>query len=373
MLTIIPLGSFAFELQDNRIIIQVRINGQGPFHMMLDTGATNILSNDVAQALGLSHEGRFPISGGGEDTVYASYCDVQKLEISSQTMLRSRFICMDLREMQKGIGWPHLDGLIGYEVFAQFLTEIDFDKMEVRLKPFSQRASPSAGHHVVPFTFDGTTPLIEGAVDGITEKFWLDTGDRASATLALPFIEQHQLITKYQPKFSTMTGYGLGGPLKTAMVFTNQFEFGDLVFLRTLIRLPTSKSQALNIPGIAGTIGMGLLRQFNMVFDYSRREMILSPSQVYGQDRSFDRAGMWIALGAAGAFEIRDVLEGGPAWTAGLRAQQIILAVDGVPTASMNVLKLREQLKDPVRAQVELKISDGKNINSVVVVLRDLI
>ena len=89
-----------FEFQDNRIIIQVMINGQGPFHMMFDTGATNILSNELAKALRLRQYDRFSVSGGGENALSASYCDVQSLEITDHVLEGSRFICMDIADMQ---------------------------------------------------------------------------------------------------------------------------------------------------------------------------------------------------------------------------------------------------------------------------------
>jgi hypothetical protein len=365
-------ASSAFELQDNRIIIQVVINGQGPFHMMFDTGATNILSNEVATALNLNQYDRFPINGGGENTIYASYCDVQSLEIADQVLPNSRFICMDVADMRNAIGFPRLDGLIGYEVFSQFLTEINFDKMQISLQSFSARKALSSLETRVPLSFQGTMPVIEAVLDGIPGKFWLDTGDRASATLSLPFIQNNSLREKYNPKFSTMTGYGLGGPMKTSMVFANALNMGGLAFSNTLIRLPDMKSKGLNDPASAGTIGMGLLRQFNLLFDYSRREMILSGNSSFAQDRTFDRSGMWVAPSSEG-FLIMDVLENGPAWNAGLRTGQQILSVNSKAATGMSVLRVREQLKDPKIKQIILTIQYGAHTETVSVFLRGLL
>jgi len=362
----------SFELQDNRIITQIYINDQGPYSVMFDTGATNILSQDLAAALNLNRYNRFPIAGGGENIVYATYCDVQKLEISGKTLQNNRFICMNLSDMQRAIGFPRLDGIIGYEVLAQFLTEINFDKMQITLRDFSERESLKVSGQRIPFTFHGTTPLMEASLDGVSGQFWLDTGDRASATLATPFIEKNALVEKYPPTFSTMTGYGLGGPLKTSMAFVSHFQLGGLSFTKTLIRLPTTKSPALSVPGIAGTLGMGLLRQFNIVLDYSRREMILSQNTAYTQDRSFDRSGMWISPSEMG-FQILDVLEGGPAWNAGLRAHQVILSVNGVDSTKLDILKLREELKDSRTTQVMALVRDGSRTTTVSISLKNLI
>ena len=45
-----------FELIDNRVFIKVRRNGHGPYHFILDTGATGTISDHVAQELGLKVE-----------------------------------------------------------------------------------------------------------------------------------------------------------------------------------------------------------------------------------------------------------------------------------------------------------------------------
>lgn len=372
LLNSVQAAPSSFELQDNRIIIQVLINGQGPFFMMFDTGATNILSNEVAESLKLSQYDRFPIYGGGENTLYASYCDVNSLEVSDQVLSRSRFICMDVADMQKAIGFPRLDGLIGFEVFNQFLTEINFDKMQIRLQSFSARKPLSHSDKSIPLSFQGPMPVVDAVLDGVPGKFWLDTGDRASATLSLPFIQNNYLRQKYGPEFSTMTGYGLGGPMKTSMVFASNLDLGGMAFTNTLIRLPDMKSRGLNDPASAGTIGMGLLRQFNLLFDYSRREMVLSKNFRFEQDRLFDRSGMWIAPAADG-FLILDVLENGPAWNAGLRVNHRILNVNGVSALEVDVLDLREQLKDPTRKQVIVQVTDGSKVSTVSILLRNLL
>lgn len=364
-----------FQFLDNRIIMPVYINNQGPFFVMVDTGATNILSNDVASRLNLNRYGQFPITGGGEHPVMASYCDVDTLSADSQVLSDSRMICMDLKDMQQAIGFPRLDGLIGYEVFQKFLTQINFDKMEIQLSDFSAGARLNKKNsHVIPLRFQGTTPIIDGALDGLQGSFWLDTGDRFSATLSLPFIRTNSLSNKYRLSSAMMTGYGIGGPLSTSVTFAGQLQLGnvDLILSNPLIRLPTMNSGALNDPTMAGTIGMGLLRQFNIVIDYSRSQMILTQNSAFQQDRAFDRSGMWLSQDSGG-YVVADVLQGGPAWNAGIRQGQIVLAVNGLATNQINLLTLREQLKDPGNTQVTLLIRDDAGTRSIAIILKDLV
>ncbi len=43
-----------FRLVDNRVFIDVELNGQGPFHFILDTGADRVLAASTARRLGLA-------------------------------------------------------------------------------------------------------------------------------------------------------------------------------------------------------------------------------------------------------------------------------------------------------------------------------
>jgi hypothetical protein len=56
-----------FELIDNRVFVEVRLNGQGPFHFILDTGTGGFsIVDDVAQKLGLQVKDAGEGGGVGE-------------------------------------------------------------------------------------------------------------------------------------------------------------------------------------------------------------------------------------------------------------------------------------------------------------------
>ena len=46
-----------FKVIDNRVFVDVRLNGKGPFHFILDTGAEADLSDRAARQLGLKVKG----------------------------------------------------------------------------------------------------------------------------------------------------------------------------------------------------------------------------------------------------------------------------------------------------------------------------
>jgi hypothetical protein len=65
-----PAGiTIPFRLIDNRIFIDVLLNGRGPYHCLLDTGAGAALHSGVAKDLGLQIRDSGETEGVGERSV----------------------------------------------------------------------------------------------------------------------------------------------------------------------------------------------------------------------------------------------------------------------------------------------------------------
>lgn len=60
-----------FELFDNRQMIKVKINVQGPFTFVLDTGGRNLITPEIAEILGLNLVDEFQTGDVGEKRVSA--------------------------------------------------------------------------------------------------------------------------------------------------------------------------------------------------------------------------------------------------------------------------------------------------------------
>src|SRR5580704_5147202 len=71
-----------FELIDNRVFVEVRLNGRGSFHFILDTGASGFsLIDTTVQRLGLRTESAGEDGGVGEKTVRVSRCHLAQLQL----------------------------------------------------------------------------------------------------------------------------------------------------------------------------------------------------------------------------------------------------------------------------------------------------
>src|SRR3954453_5709378 len=70
-----------FRMVDNRGFIAVRLNGEGPFHFILDTGAVGRIVRPAAQRVGLKVVNESLQSGVGENKVMTGETRGRELQI----------------------------------------------------------------------------------------------------------------------------------------------------------------------------------------------------------------------------------------------------------------------------------------------------
>jgi C-terminal processing protease CtpA/Prc len=130
---------------------------------------------------------------------------------------------------------------------------------------------------------------------------------------------------------------------------------------------------AFTDPYVAGNVGGGVLRRFDITFDYAGKRMWLEPNARDALRDGYDRSGMWVnQVGAA--FAVMDVLEGGPAHEAGLRAGDRIVAVDGKASSGMSLSGFRELLRSLAPGtRVRLGIDSAGKARQATLVLRELV
>ncbi len=360
-----------FELLNNHLYVEARLNGKGPLRMLFDTGGANILTPDAARRLGLQSEGNLQGRGVGEKTEDVALTHVQELALGNVVLRDQPFAVFPLTGLAAAEGMA-VDGLVGYEVLQRFIARIDYAGGKITF--FLPAAfQPPAGATAVPFTFDGETPQVEGEIDGIPGKLAIDTGSRTSLTLTRPFVEEHGLAAKYGAKLEAMTGWGVGGGVRSGLGRAGILKLGNVEVPGPVLDLAQSQKGSFNNRYLAGNVGGGVLRRFTVTFDYGKQRMYLEPNGSFARRDNYDRSGMWLNR-TGEAFEVMDVIAGGPAAAAGLAAGDTILAVDGRSTQELRLPDLRVRLKESEPGtRVRFTVKAGEKSREVSVILRDLV
>ncbi len=167
--------------QIGRIWAPVYIDGKGPFHLVLDTGASHsAVTASVAQALGLSLDGLNRVElHGVTGSVLVPAIHVDSLLVGDLLMKS-----VELPIVPDALGGA--DGVLGTEGLLDKRIDIDFRDDRISIKRSHSRWAP-AGYVTVPLDISGNRLLTTHAyVGSIQVTAVIDTGAESSvANLAL--------------------------------------------------------------------------------------------------------------------------------------------------------------------------------------------
>jgi predicted aspartyl protease len=362
-----------YQFIDNRVVIACRVDGRGPYSFVLDTGANaTVITPELARALGLRTKAAGQTTGAGNGSQAISSTSLATLAIGSFSFAALQATVLDLREIKDNIGFNHFDGVIGYPVLAKFETKIDADRHTVTFSRVPLAVPKTAKR--IAFTLDGGTLVhIPATIDGIAGSVVLDTGDRSSLTLFGPFAHRNHFYDKYPGLPHALTGFGIGGPI-----------YGDV------FRLPSFNVLGANLTGIvtrasrqtggvfasgpeAGSIGGGVLRRFDIVYDYPDRVLQVWPSAAARARDPYDRSGMWLSR-ENGSVVVRFVAAGGPAAASGVSAGSTVVSMNGRPIGTAGIPVARAFLATaPTGTRVRLALNDRGKAETRTLELRDLL
>jgi C-terminal processing protease CtpA/Prc len=119
---------------------------------------------------------------------------------------------------------------------------------------------------------------------------------------------------------------------------------------------------------VSANVGIGILQQFNLTFDYAEHYIVFQPNANYGKPDVFNRVGIDLSANGAG-WKVRTVYPNTAASRAGLRVGQVVVSING---------QNRDQLADgawyqletgPVGSHLTLVIQDVASTRAIDLIL----
>jgi predicted aspartyl protease len=270
-------ASVPFALFDNRMLIQTSIDGRGPFTMIVDTGSDSVVvTPEVAHQLELATRAAGSVTGAGSGSAAIGTTRLETIAIGTLQFNHVAAGVLDLAPIRRAIGFPRLDGIIGYDILRRFRVGVDIDEARLTLSDAPLPAPQNAT--TVGFTVAGNGVIqIPGAVDGVHGTFMVDTGDRFSLTLFRRFAQANDFY-RDAPVRDAITGIGVGGPIYSDVLRTTVSLFGSTI-PGVVTRASRDRGGAFALGTQDASVGMGLLKRFNVIYDYPDRQVIAWPSR----------------------------------------------------------------------------------------------
>lgn len=367
-------AAVAMRAHDTHVMIEVRINGKGPFLFYLDSGGHDIISPRLAQELGLVVKGAGRSGGAGEKTVPTGYAEVASIDAGGAVLRKQTVLVLETSPPE--VVGELIGGVLGVEFFERFVTSIDYQHDIVtfvapeRFSPAERRAAGTP----VSFKFYDHMPQVTGTFDALAARFNIDTGSGQFVTMTRPFAERTNLRSRYPGAATIVDGFGTGGATHSTIVRAKEVTLGRASVAHIPTSLSTASHGAFSDPAYDGNVGNGILSQFRVTFDYPNRTMFLAP--VAHPDLSlfgFNRTGVTIVLDHVD-LKVVDVAAGTAGAEAGVMPGDIIVSIGGTDVSHQNLRQARQLMKQaPVGQPLALNLLRDGRPKIITLTPRDLV
>jgi predicted aspartyl protease len=268
----VELGSalvhIPFDYRDHLITVSARINGAGPFRLMVDTGATLAVTPAVAKAAHLTtrDDTSLEIAGNGPGVQGGvRVAPVERIDLGGVAICDVSTLVFD-QQLE--------DGIIGYPLFEALRVTIDFPGREIDVRA-AQDQTPLPGRTVPMFISNGHFPTVAGSIDGEPGMVRIDTGANRSLLVNSTFAHDHKLT--WQRTGFESYGTAVGGQTHESIVAPLRFTLGRFEFGRVDSSVSLLTGGLSADPLSAATIGTRLLEHYVVTFDYPHQAISFAP------------------------------------------------------------------------------------------------
>lgn len=319
---------FPFRLLTGGIItVKARLSSHpDTLTFILDTGSGGI-SLDSATASYLKLEPKLSdrtIRGiAGVRRVYFAYR--QTLHLPDLSVENLDFHINDYDVLTSAYG-EKIDGIIGLSFFSRYIVGIDYDSLKISVLTKGTIKYPRGGFLLKPLI--QTIPIMPANLKDnrpLASRFYFDTGAGMCLLLSADFVSDSNFI-KPKRKWYATQAEGLGGkaPMKQGVI--KQLQVGPYKFKNVPTYIFDDEYNVTAYPALGGLIGNDLLRRFNLIINYERKDIYMIPNSHYKEafDYSYTGLGMYVL---DGEIQVVDIMPESPAEQAGFKSGDVIMAV----------------------------------------------
>ncbi len=236
-----------------------------------------------------------------------------------------------------------IDGIIGYSFFRHFIVKVDFDTLELEVYKPGEIKYPRQGSLLRPaFT---TLPIQNATVKDarkIDFPFYFDTGAGLCFLISEAFAKDSAILSKKRKLVRTQAE-GMGGKLQMDITVIKMLQVGNYKFRNVPTYIFRDHYNVTSYPFVGGLIGNDLLRRFNLIINYPQREIHLRPNTHFLDAFDYAYTGM-ATYYSDGKIFVEDIVPGSPADKAGIRPDDILIAVGN--NFSNNIMQYKTMLQN---------------------------
>lgn len=353
----IAAGTATVPLQivNNHIYLSVLLNDRGPYTFVLDSGGDFIVTPEVAAALQAKSYGGLRLTGVGSATEGAAFARLDSIAVGGAVVRNPYMLVLPIASGFGVAEGMRIDGMLGFQFLARFLTTIDYANSKIMLAMPGAAPASAPGAAGIPFIIDGSIPRIAVTVQGVTTSAEVDTGNRAGLELSAPFLAAHPAIAALAKTPPGVVGFGVGGPAYARLGRIPSLQIGPYTIGNSVASFTYQSKGAFADPFNPANVGDAIWRRFTVTFDYAHHQLLLAKNAQFDAPVSYERSGLFL-IDQNGAYTVLSVLPGTPGAAAGIEKGDVILSVNGTPSAKTSLAGIRTLLSDSAGTIVHIHL-----------------
>jgi hypothetical protein len=355
LLTRIPFT----QLTGGIVILRAQLDDHpDSLNFILDSGSSGIsLDSTTAAELGLQPE--------PTDRTIRGIAGIKKVGFLYNRHLKFKGLEIDSLDFHVNdysilttVYGERIDGIIGYSLLSRYIVKIDYDSLKLEFWTRGTMRYPRGGFLTKPIL--STLPVQFARVkDGnvLMARFLHDIGAGVCLMLSKDFAEDSSVLSKKR-KLWAKEGEGVGGKIDMHVTVIKELKFGPYRFRNVPTYIFDDIYNVTSYPYLGGLIGNDILRRFNTIINYDKRDIYLVPNTHYREPFDYSYSGIELYF-VNGQVEVGDVAKNSPAEKAGLKEGDIVVAINNNFSGNLNQYKIalqsaNEKMKIIIRRNAEL-------------------
>lgn len=355
-----------FQFENGLIIIDVVIKNK-TYKFLLDSGAPNIISKQIADELDLPIKFSSTVSGSQNKSELVDFVKIENISIAGVNFRNTGSIVADLEGVINKVACFNIDGVIGANLMRNAIWDIDYDGKLIRLVSNSELLKIPTNSKAIPFITDlSGSPIIKMKVnDGLSVEVEVDLGMQSDFSLSqnvLKKLNKENDISKISG-FGTLSGslFGYAEPEKDEFAIISAIVIGSTRLNNQVVTfIDNGKTQK---------IGTKFLKNYRVIFNWFNKELhLIKKKDYYNNEETF---GIKFRYDENSKVIVSYVYENSSAFKTSLKFGDEVSAINGENLESISQIEWCNFLtKSKFLFKDSLMLSINRNNNLETIVLK---
>jgi len=331
------------QLTGGIIILHALIDSHpDTLNFVLDTGSSGIsLDSATAEYLGMNPVPSERTIRGIAGIRKVNFLYNRSLHFPGLTVENLDFHINDY-ELLTTVYGERIDGIIGYSIINRYILKIDYDSMKLSFFSKGTMRYPKGGYLLKPTISQLVSqPMRVKDEKPIYSRFLFDIGAGLCLLLSREFVDDSAFFNKKRKRY-IKEAEGLGGKIDMELTVMKEARVGPYKFRNVPVFIFDDEYNVSSYPYMGGIVGNDLLRRFNVILNYGKGDIHITPNTHYNDVFDYSYSGIELYL-LNGVIIVGDVAKGSPAEAVGLKEGDEVIAINKNLLHNLNAYKIALQ------------------------------